>query len=407
MSGSSGEITSREMAASFRGATPSRPAGGAGEAQASVRPLPRTKRSLLDRSSAPRAVVGRLRVDDISVHDMSSAYSRIAAPRAIHTIEMQGFPSIDPVAAWPVAPAKDEATWGPTVQETSVRTDAFDGLSKRFDLACHSLAALALGQKTDDVTGFVKETISTLDLKHVSYVLFHAKRSEDLTLLGALVTYPMDWQLRYFARRYHQVDPVIVVGLTAVLPLDWRSFRNSSPKTSAFMADAASYGLGANGVTIPVRNRPNAVGLVSFTSDLADPEWEEYTLRYMDKLQVMACLIAAAWEIKTKLYSATIDLTKREEQALAWAARGKTANETANILNVSYATVKTYLENARGKLGCANVTHAVAAAIVSGLIPAQVLKGTNTIAYSDAGATEIEALRRETTPAVRMNYRDA
>ena len=315
---------------------------------------------------------------------MFSTNSRIAAARAIHTIQMEGFPCPPGGAYFPGI--------RPTVTDTSIHTNAFDELSRKFDLACQSLAALALGQKSDDVTGFVKQTISSLELKHASYVLFHAKRSEDLTLLGALVTYPMDWQLRYFARRYHEVDPVIVVGLTAVLPFDWRSFRLSSPKTLAFMADATSHGVGANGVTIPVRNRPHAVGLVSFTSDLADPEWEEYTLRFMEKLQVMACLIAAAWEIKTKLYSNTIDLTRREEQALAWAARGKRANETANIMNVSYASVKTYLENARGKLGCANVTHAVAAAIVSGLIPAQVLKGTNTIEYSEA-ETETEALR--------------
>ncbi len=146
---------------------------------------------------------------------------------------------------------------------------------------------------------------------------------------------------------------------------------------------------------------------MSFTSDLADPEWDEYILRYMGKLQTLACLIDVASNIRTRLPSNAIELTRREEQALAWAARGKTANDTANIMNLSYASVKTYLENARHKLGCANVTHAVAAAIAAGLIPEQALKGTDPMAYSEAGGTEIDAPRPETMTAASAAFRHA
>ena len=291
--------------------------------------------------------------------------------------------------------------------ETTVRTNSWNELSCRFDLACQTLAAVALGQKKDNVTAIVKQIVSTLELKHISYVRFDAKRSEDVTLLAALVTYPMHWQLRYFHRSYHEVDPVCVIGLTASLPFDWRTFRNSSPKTSAFLADAACHGIGVNGVTIPVRNKPNAVALMSFTSDLADPEWDEYMLRYTGKLQTLACLIDTASNIRTRLPSNTIVLTRREEQALAWAARGKTASDTANIMNLSYASVKTYLENARHKLGCANVTHAVAAAIATGLIPEQALKGTDPMAYSETRGTKTDALRPETMTAASGAFRHA
>ncbi len=238
------------------------------------------------------------------------------------------------------------------VPETAAHTNSFNELSHRFDLACQTLAAVALGQKKDNVTEIVKQIVSTLELKHISYVRFDAKRSEDVILLAALVTYPMHWQLRYFHRSYHEVDQVCIIGLTASLPFDWRAFRNSSPKTSAFLADAASHGIGV----IPVRNKPNAVALMSFTSDLADPEWDEYMRRYMGKLQTLACLIDTASTIRTRLPSNTIVLTRREEQALAWEALGRTANDTANIMNLLYATVKTYLESPRHKLGCANVT---------------------------------------------------
>jgi DNA-binding CsgD family transcriptional regulator len=289
------------------------------------------------------------------------------------------------------------------VSETSIHTSPSDRLTDRFDQAFQSLAVLALGQTVEDMTGHVREIITTIDLKHMSYARFVTKRSEDITLLAALVTYPMDWQLRYFARRYHDVDPVIRLGLTATLPFDWRSFRAALPKKSSlFMADAAQHGIGVNGVTIPVRNRPNGVGLVSFTSDLAGQDWDEYMQRFIGKLQILACLIDAASSVKTKLSSNAIELTKREEEALVWAARGKTANEAANIMSVSYASVKTYLENARRKLGCTNVTHAVAAAIAAGVIPPQVLKGTNSIAYCPPESASADGLK---PPSMRLGAR--
>jgi DNA-binding CsgD family transcriptional regulator len=286
--------------------------------------------------------------------------------------------------------------WGVALPEGIVRTNPLSGIADSFDRAYQSLAALALGQQCDNTTETVKRVISSVKLKHLAYLRFSTKRSEDLTLLDALVTYPMQWQRRYFHRSYHAVDPVCKIGLTAALPFDWRSLRNSSAKIAAFLADAARHGIGVNGVTIPIRNRANGVGLMSFSSDLADLDWDEYMLRYLGKLQILACLIDAASNIKMRLPSNAMELTKREEQALAWAARGKTANDTATIMNLSYASVKTYLENARRKLSCANVTHAVAAAIATGIPPVQALKGTDPIAYSEAGAGESGAPGHET-----------
>jgi LuxR family quorum sensing-dependent transcriptional regulator len=61
-------------------------------------------------------------------------------------------------------------------------------------------------------------------------------------------------------------------------------------------------------------------------------------------------------------------LTERERAVIAWAARGKTGAETADILKLSDETVATYMRTAQRKLGAANKTHAVAKAIVLGVI---------------------------------------
>jgi len=61
-------------------------------------------------------------------------------------------------------------------------------------------------------------------------------------------------------------------------------------------------------------------------------------------------------------------ITPRERECLAWASEGKTAWETAAILDISEHTVVVHLKNAGHKLGAANRLQAVAEALRLGLI---------------------------------------
>jgi LuxR family quorum sensing-dependent transcriptional regulator len=61
-------------------------------------------------------------------------------------------------------------------------------------------------------------------------------------------------------------------------------------------------------------------------------------------------------------------LTAAQRDVLSWAARGKTVGETAEILRVSELTVETHIKNALRRLDVHNKTHAVAKAIMLGLI---------------------------------------
>ncbi|MFJ1310892.1 helix-turn-helix domain-containing protein [Agrobacterium pusense] len=62
-------------------------------------------------------------------------------------------------------------------------------------------------------------------------------------------------------------------------------------------------------------------------------------------------------------------LTNREKEVLLWTARGKTAWETAVILNISRTTVLSHLKNARIKLDTTNVAQTIAEAIRRSEIP--------------------------------------
>src|SRR6201999_333361 len=132
------------------------------------------------------------------------------------------------------------------------------------------------------------------------------------------------WQSRYFLKQYARIDPVIARGSEAVLPFDWDELPKDDPAVQAFFDDAAEHHLGHNGLSIPVRGRTGVRALVSFTSNLSKDDWVEYKLRNMVNLQPMAVLIDRAARHNSTLKTDPLELSKREEECLIWAARGKT-----------------------------------------------------------------------------------
>lgn len=86
--------------------------------------------------------------------------------------------------------------------------------------------------------------------------------------------------------------------------------------------------------------------------------------------QRIADLVAVQIRNQTRRVDAEEEkrLTDRERDVLAWAARGKTASETADILKIAESTVETHLKNAMTKLNAVNKTNAAVKAISLGLI---------------------------------------
>lgn len=66
--------------------------------------------------------------------------------------------------------------------------------------------------------------------------------------------------------------------------------------------------------------------------------------------------------------AAGLKLTQRELECLRWSREGKTSWEIAHILGISQSTIIFHMKNAVAKLGAANKTQAVIAAIERGLI---------------------------------------
>ncbi|HSU99121.1 MAG TPA: LuxR family transcriptional regulator [Roseiarcus sp.] len=235
-----------------------------------------------------------------------------------------------------------------------------------------------LGYNEQDLEETLKAIAIDIGVSHIAYMRFAPDKSSDASLLTGTVTYSFQWQTRYFLKQYVLIDPVITYGSKAVLPFDWEELGREDPAVQAFFVDAAAHEVGLNGLSIPVRNRRGVYSLVSYTSNHhAKPEWQEFKKKNMIKLQLISVLIDSAASVNLKLSSPPVKLSKREEQCLIWAARGKTYQDISDILNISFGSVKSYLDTARHKLNCANLTHAVGVAIATGVIPAKALQGSS------------------------------
>ena len=62
------------------------------------------------------------------------------------------------------------------------------------------------------------------------------------------------------------------------------------------------------------------------------------------------------------------DLSARELEVLTWAAKGKTSSETAQIIGIKFASVRSYVNSLLLKLDAMNIQHAVALGYEHGIL---------------------------------------
>ena len=240
--------------------------------------------------------------------------------------------------------------------------------------AATKLTDKILGYNSDDVVDIMRDIAAEYGLAHIAYLCLADKKSSETNLLTAVVTFSKEWQLRYFNKQYILIDPVIEKGRAAVLPFDWITLIKDNSAVLEFFKDAIRHNVGRNGISIPVRNRRNSNSIVSFTSDATPTAWETFKKQNMVRLQHLAALIDSAAVVNSKLPEPQTQLSRREEQCLIWAARGKTQQEIGEILGLSSTSVRSHLDTTRHKLRCINLTHAVGFAVATGVIPAVALR---------------------------------
>ncbi len=222
---------------------------------------------------------------------------------------------------------------------------------------------------TRSLTDFLTKFCANFGLEHATYYCrTPLQTNESRELLHT--TYPKEWITHYFANDYQFCDPVLVQGQSSLLPFSWDTLDLEAPEARNVFSSALEFGVCGSGLTIPIRGCMNETAMFSICSNTQGEAWSKFLAETLTDLVYSAHLIhyhashlhGLAHQTKSER------LSKREAEVLRWAARGKTAWETARILNLKEKTVSFYISNACAKLQVATKCQAVAKVITEGQI---------------------------------------
>ncbi len=178
--------------------------------------------------------------------------------------------------------------------------------------------------------------------------------------------WPEAWIRLYHARNFVAVDFGVAEARRRIAPFTWveaRATRTLSQAEQELWREANDWGWD-DGFSVPVHGPGGYFGLVTMAGrDLTLPPGLRRRLQITALMAHDRCLALHPFGAMAAPQSR---LSAREMECLRWVASGKTDWEIAAITGLSPTTVKTYVDQARAKLGTRTRSQAVARLVLSG-----------------------------------------
>ena len=186
---------------------------------------------------------------------------------------------------------------------------------------------------------------------------------------GVMRNYPDDWMDHYKRNGYEKEDPVPKYCFVTSRPFTWdwvTQTRDMSPIERRIMNEAHETGM-HDGIAVPLYGVNGELAGIGMASSAGGAEISKDILC---KIRALAFQFHLAYtEKETEAESCrNVHLTNREKEILLWAAEGKSDPAIAEIVGISYPTVRFHMNNIFRKLNANERTFAVVKAIRHGLI---------------------------------------
>lgn len=179
-----------------------------------------------------------------------------------------------------------------------------------------------------------------------------------------------EWHAHYVKQAYFQIDPRIHHCARHATPLLWDSTEHyEHPRAMQMMRETRDFGR-QGGIYAPTHSMDGHFSVICVGLRQVPKAEATDVLRHAAPL--LPALAAHAHEALLRLLPGgprpkTV-LTRRERECLQWAAAGKTSWEIGLVLHIAERTVNFHLNNAMAKLSCHSRQHAIATALMQGLI---------------------------------------
>lgn len=189
-------------------------------------------------------------------------------------------------------------------------------------------------------------------------------RLEQLVVIANL---PTGWYEHYAQSNYMVCDPVFRNCRSTTTPFEWEEAHydpDADDGADEVMQRARDFGM-ARGFSVPIHGPDGYEACFSMSGRAPDlsgrtkPAMHMIAMYAFERARVVA---------RKPLRGVSNPLTRREQEVLTWAALGKTARDTAEILKITERTAIAHTVNATHKLGAANRTQAVVRAMQSKFI---------------------------------------
>ncbi len=234
-------------------------------------------------------------------------------------------------------------------------------MHSRFDIFSETVKPFV---NTDESASYLRAARQRFNVLNLSYwFLGTSNRIPDK--LTWLSTYDERYMSIYLRDMSPLGDPAFDLCFQRLLPVDWAEVRTSHEEVNPMHSIAESFGVGRHGISIPIREIGQGDAMFSINFDCDDHHWNEMRVEILRSMHLFAHYFHQRMKdvIIGRPASADYDLSPREREVLKWAAEGKTAWETAQLLRVSERAIRLYTENAMNKLRAKTKTQAVAIAV--------------------------------------------
>lgn len=235
--------------------------------------------------------------------------------------------------------------------------------SKRLRAA---LTRIGQAQTYADLESTAFKLVKLYRLANISYCFSPNEFKFDLTQ-HAISTYDTEWKLIYIDQNYLLIDPVVQKFFSASHPFNWRPLERNAP---SLFKQAGKFGVGRQGLTIPLFAPFIGRALFSFTSHASNEKWKCFVTEQIGDMLVLASAFHKrfAWVMASKGKLPMPNFTARERDCLQLLVMGMACKQISAVIGISESTAWEHIRSCCKKMNCVSFRQLAPRALALGLV---------------------------------------